>query len=61
MNISIREPKESDAEYFIKTMIEDQDYHDPWINAPKSEDAFKNYLAKSKQENNKFFLIIVVQ
>ena len=36
MNISIREPKESDAENFIKTMIEDQDYHDPWINAPKS-------------------------
>lgn len=56
--VSIRPPDESDGTEFLKAMRDNIKYHHPWTSAPLNLDEYNNFLAKSKSDRNKSFLII---
>ena len=53
----IREPKIEDQNIFIAAMRNSQALHNPWIKSPQTEDAFKAYILRSQQVNQKCFLL----
>lgn len=56
--ITIREPKLEDKKAFLAAMLRSQSIHQPWINAPLTPKGFDEYLQRSKQSNQKSFLVI---
>lgn len=54
--IKLREPSVQDEAIFISTMNKSQEFHFPFISAPKTPEEFTNYLEKSKKESEKYFL-----
>jgi len=57
MAIIIIEPSDNDGAEFISAMQFSQEYHAPWVDAPKTQEKFAEYLNKYNQANNKSFLI----
>ncbi|MGB4191484.1 MAG: GNAT family N-acetyltransferase [Rickettsiales bacterium] len=53
----IREPKIEDKNAFISAMQSSQDLHNPWVAPPKTEIAFDDYILRSRQANQKCFLL----
>ena len=61
MNIRIREPVLSDANEFIKVMQQSEHLHHPWTNAPKTLEAFEQYIERISQLNQKGFLVEIAE
>ena len=59
MNISIREPKLSDANNFITAIQNSQQLHAPWVSAPVTLDEYQNYLLRFQQGHAKSYLSLV--
>lgn len=57
VNIWIREPKLEDENAFIEAMQRSKTLHHPWVKAPQTHEEFNAYLQRSKQENQKCFLV----
>lgn len=53
--ILIREPRIEDEIAFIAAMQNSQLLHTPWVTAPKTSQAFHEYLQRSQQNNQKSF------
>lgn len=53
----IREPKIEDQSAFLDAMHNSQALHNPWIKSPQTEEDFKNYILRSRQINQKCFLL----
>lgn len=51
--ISIREPKLSDEDEFLKAMKESETLHHPWTKAPTTPEEFHKYLKCCQQDNIK--------
>ncbi len=61
MNIRIRKPVLSDANEFIKIMQQSEHLHQPWTNAPKTLEAFEQYIERISNFNQKGFLVEVAE
>ena len=55
---SIREPIAEDEGNFIVAMCRSQTLHYPWVASPKTSEEFKNYFQRSRQNNQKSFLVL---
>lgn len=55
---SIREPILDDENKFILAMQRSQILHQPWVASPKTADEFQNYFQRSRQSNQKSFLVL---
>jgi len=53
----IREPKPEDKDDFISAVQNSRTLHHPWVEAPQTEEAFDSYILRSKQANQKSFLL----
>ena len=60
-NITVREPGLKDEELFLEAMLRSCIFHHPWIKAPLTQEAFKNYLSRYQQTNHKSFLAFNAQ
>lgn len=54
--ITLREPSAQDERLFISTMNNSQEFHFPFITAPKTTEEFASYLEKSKKESEHYFI-----
>jgi ribosomal-protein-alanine N-acetyltransferase len=54
--ITLREPSAQEEAIFLSTMSKSQEFHFPFISAPKSPDEFNEYLKNSKKESEKYFI-----
>ncbi|SKA31147.1 Uncharacterised protein [Legionella maceachernii] len=55
--ITLKVPSCQDEKIFIETMQKNQDFHFPFIAAPKTSDEFQTYLEKSKKDSEKYFIV----
>lgn len=56
-NVIIREPTIDDKSAFIDAMQRSQPLHAPWVQAPITDEEFKEYFDHFKQPNQKSFLV----
>lgn len=57
-SILMREPTEQDETQFLEAMHHSHELHHPWVNPPQTSKEFKDYIQRSKQENQKCFLLM---
>ena len=52
----IREPNIEDKNKFILAMQRSHSFHHPWIKSPQTEEEFEQYIHRSQQDSEKYFL-----
>jgi GrpB-like predicted nucleotidyltransferase (UPF0157 family)/RimJ/RimL family protein N-acetyltransferase len=57
VDVIIREPDIKDREAFISAMKRSQSLHHPWTTPPLTQQDFDKYLERSRQANQKSFLV----
>ena len=57
MRVSIRPPRDEDAEAFVAAMRASRALHRPWVSMPETPAAYAAYLERARRETNAFFLI----
>lgn len=55
--MQVREIQYLDKELFINAMVQSQDFHYPFADAPKTEQAFDLFFEKSQSERQKCYLV----
>lgn len=58
MTIGIRFPELSDREAFIKAMRASECLHYPWVDPPKTSEAFNAFMEKYRAENNISYFVM---
>ncbi len=58
MMVILQEPQQIDQEMFIATMQASQSLHHPWVNPPKTAEAFEAYFLRYQQDNQKSYWVI---
>lgn len=54
--ITLRAPSAEDEALFLSAMNKSQEFHFPFITAPKTSEEFANYLEKSKKDSENYFI-----
>lgn len=57
MNLILREPLQEDESVFLEAAHASEELHFPWVKAPTTSEEFQDYLNRSKQINQKSFLL----
>ena len=57
-NVRIRQPEESDQDLFLKRVHESKELHTPWVKPPDTEDSFRSYLARVRDERHEGYLVL---
>ena len=58
MMVILQEPQQADREMFIAAMQASQSLHQPWVNPPKTPEAFDAYFLRYQQDNQKSYWVI---
>jgi RimJ/RimL family protein N-acetyltransferase len=56
--IILREPQQAGQQMFIAAMQASQSLHHPWVNPPKTAEAFDAYFLRYQQDNQKSYWVI---
>lgn len=56
-NLAIRELRIEDEAPFISAMLRSEDLHYPWIESPKTKEAFQAYFERSRRANHRCLLV----
>ena len=59
MNLTIRFPRLTDKDNFLKVVEYSRQLHQPWVQAPDTEKKFLDYLEKYQKENQISHLVMV--
>lgn len=57
LDVSIKPAEPSDKESFVKAMQLSEIFHYPWVESPKDDQAFDEFIIKYQTENNISYLV----
>ncbi len=58
MMVILQEPQQANREMFIAAIQASQPLHQPWVNPPKTPEAFGAYFLRYQQDNQKSYWVI---
>src|SRR5215208_4149054 len=56
-SVYLRSPRETDRAEFVRLARSSRDLHRPWVYAPETARQFDAYLARSREPNERCFLV----